>query len=72
VCRIDETVVDVVVDDRKTSKRVSPTWLTWQLSSLPTAMLVSGPAEAIALNGTAACAGDARTSSAASSPATPP
>ena len=60
-----------VADDGKTSKRASPMWLTWQLSSLPTAMLVSGPPEAIVLNGTAACAGGATPASMRSAAMTP-
>jgi hypothetical protein len=44
-------------EDGKSSRRASPEWATWQLSSSPSATLVSGPAgETISLNGTAACA----------------
>jgi hypothetical protein len=36
-----------LADDGKSSSTESPAWATWQLSSLPIATLVSGPAEPI-------------------------
>src|SRR5206468_8745734 len=51
--------------DGKSSRRASPACATWQLSSSPSATLVSGPADAISRNGTAAPAGAAHESNAA-------
>src|SRR3954451_19194804 len=53
--------------DGNSSKRSSPAWVTWQLSSSPSVTLVSGPLEAMSLKGTAAPAGAAVPHAASSS-----
>src|SRR3954451_16164815 len=42
--------------DGKSSSPASPACATWQLSSLPSVTLVSGPLDAMSWKGTAACA----------------